>query len=50
MVMALIQIGLTNIQKFRGFRSWFVLQHSKRYCKRPFVTIVNFEESINGTY
>ncbi|WP_254412208.1 DUF3289 family protein [Dyadobacter diqingensis] len=33
-----------------GFRAWFVLQHSKKYCKKPFVTIVNFEESINGTY
>jgi uncharacterized protein (TIGR03034 family) len=33
-----------------GFRSWFVLQHSTRFCKKPFITIVHLNRTINGTY
>jgi len=33
-----------------GFRSWFVLQHSTRFCKRPFVTLVHLNRTIHGTY
>jgi hypothetical protein len=36
--------------KLSGFRSWFVLQHSTRYCKKPFITIVKFNQTINGNY
>ena len=33
-----------------GFRSWFVLQHSTRFCKKPFVTLVHLNRTIHGTY
>ena len=33
-----------------GFRSWFVLQHSTRFCKKPFVTLVHLNRTIYGTY
>lgn len=33
-----------------GFRSWFILQHSKKHCKMPFITVIKFNETINGNY
>jgi hypothetical protein len=31
-----------------GFRSWFVLQHSQKFNKKPFYTIIKFNETIKG--
>ena len=36
--------------KLSGFRSWFVLQHSTKFCKKPFITIVKFNQNVNGSY
>jgi hypothetical protein len=33
-----------------GFRSWFYLQHSRKYQLRPFITIIKFKKQISGSY
>ena len=41
-----------NTMKFSdepGFLSWFVLQHSKRFNKIPFYTVIKFNEKITGS-
>ncbi len=36
---------------FNGFKAWYILQHNKEYngAHKPFVTIIELEESFSGT-
>ena len=35
----------------KGFRAWYILQHSKEYngAYRPFVTMIHFDVPFSGT-
>jgi len=39
-----------DFAKDSGFRSWFYLQHSKKYQFTPFITIMKFKKQIYGKY
>ncbi|MBS7232951.1 DUF3289 family protein [Flavobacterium psychroterrae] len=39
-----------DFTKDSGFRSWFYLQHSKKYQFTPFITTMKFKKRIYGKY
>lgn len=46
------EIDVETFGFFAGFRSWYILQHYDMYYKnyRPFLTLIEFDETLTGTF